>query len=114
MSEYKEDQNLPEAAASANTKIKSPGGFTYQFTMRSESVKTLMMKIMDMEVWFKQHGWVASENGNVQVKESGLKCKTCGGEAELRSGVSSKGKPYKGIFCLEEKDHVSWLKPEIK
>ncbi len=68
MSEYKEDQNLPEAAASATCKVKSPAGFSYLFTMRSEQVKTLMLKLLDMEVWFKKAGWVPQENGYGQPK----------------------------------------------
>ena len=36
-------------------------------------------------------------------------CMTCKQPATQRSGVSKTGKPYNGIFCTVNKNHVTWL-----
>ena len=37
-------------------------------------------------------------------------CKECGAKAEYKTGVSTKtGKPWKALFCTENKEHVEWL-----
>ena len=35
-------------------------------------------------------------------------CKTCGADADYKEGISKAGKPWKGIFCKETKEHVTW------
>lgn len=37
-----------------------------------------------------------------------LTCQTCGAEADFKEGTSKQGKPYKGVFCRANKDHVEW------
>lgn len=36
-------------------------------------------------------------------------CNTCGQPAVIKSGMSKKGKAWKGIFCSADKEHVQWL-----
>ena len=45
--------------------------------------------------------WAKEKSKNV--------CLTCGQPAEMKSGVSKAGKPWKGIFCTADKQHVQWL-----
>lgn len=35
-------------------------------------------------------------------------CNTCGADAEYKEGISKTGKAWKGIFCKETKEHVTW------
>lgn len=38
------------------------------------------------------------------------KCQTCGETAEVKSGTSKAGKPYKGAFCTANREHTpQWL-----
>jgi hypothetical protein len=39
-----------------------------------------------------------------------LRCKQCGAVAKERSGKTEQGRPFKGIFCTEKRQHVEWLK----
>jgi len=38
------------------------------------------------------------------------KCDQCGQPAALKSGTSKTGKPWKGLFCSANKDHVKWIR----
>ncbi|HZX14957.1 MAG TPA: hypothetical protein VFF49_11235 [Thermodesulfobacteriota bacterium] len=35
-------------------------------------------------------------------------CATCGADADYKEGISKTGKPWRGIFCKETKEHVAW------
>ena len=38
-------------------------------------------------------------------------CNECGETAEYKEGISAKtGKPWKAIFCKDNKDHVRWIR----
>ena len=41
---------------------------------------------------------------------NGLVCKVCGQPADFKSGTSKAGKPWKGVFCKSNKEHVTWLR----
>lgn len=51
-------EQLPEAPASVNYKIKSPAGFEYMFTMRSERASTLQFRMAAMEKHWLEAGFV--------------------------------------------------------
>lgn len=36
----------------------------------------------------------------------GVQCSTCGGPTNFKSGTSRAGKPYKGHFCVANRDHT--------
>lgn len=38
----------------------------------------------------------------------GTVCSTCGSTAQFKQGTNKQGKPYKGIFCDANRDHVEW------
>lgn len=44
-----------------------------------------------------------------EPEEKTYTCNDCGAEAVLKSGVSKAGKPWKAIFCVDNKEHVKWL-----
>jgi hypothetical protein len=53
------------------------------------------------------NGYVAQPNVSQQLPAAqGVPCSTCGGPTQFKSGVSSKGKAYKGHFCLNDRDHA--------
>lgn len=75
--------NLPEAAASASTKIKSPNGFEYIFTMRDAKSSNLLFKMKKMEEHFMNSGFTAvAQNSKYPAKEKeyvqGRTCPQCG------------------------------------
>lgn len=43
-----------------------------------------------------------------------LACAECGAAATLKGGISAKtGKPWKGLFCDTNRDHVKWMKADV-
>lgn len=36
-------------------------------------------------------------------------CPTCGSPADFKVGTSKAGKPYRGLFCVENREHVKWM-----
>ena len=46
-----------EAPASINTFVVSPGGFSYQLTMRSARVGDLLQQARTLEAWLTENGW---------------------------------------------------------
>lgn len=59
--EAPESTSFDEAPASVNTKLKSPNGFVYQWTMRDEKNSTLLFKIKAMEEKWLQLGYTPVE-----------------------------------------------------
>lgn len=53
--------NLPESPASVNTRLKSPNGFIYQWTMRDEKNSNLFFKIREMEKKWLAEGFTPVE-----------------------------------------------------
>jgi hypothetical protein len=48
-------------------------------------------------------------------QEGELTCATCGAPATVKSGVSAKtGKPWSGVFCSADREHVKWGSVEDK
>ena len=53
-----------EAPASINTFVVSPGGFSYQLTMRSARVGDLLQQARTLEAWLIENGWTPASKGN--------------------------------------------------
>jgi hypothetical protein len=94
-------KDLPEAGATAFTNIKTPNGFFWSFTLRSESGTDLIQKIEKFENFCKLTHWEPQERrgGGFPKKEAkpvvyveGRKCDKCG--SRLVEKVKSDGKKY--------------------
>ena len=49
--------SFSEAPASINTFVVSPGGFSYQLTMRAGRVGDLLAQVRTLESWLAENGW---------------------------------------------------------
>lgn len=63
------NNDFKEAPASANVRVKTQNGFEWQFTMRDETVKELIVKIVTMEKIFKEKNWIPSIRQTFGKKE---------------------------------------------
>ena len=59
--DQKQEIQLPESPASVNTRMKSPRGFVYQWTMRDEKNSTLLHKVLEMEKKWLELGFTPVE-----------------------------------------------------
>lgn len=50
----------------------------------------------------------ASQPVAVVVSAEKLACHICQAPANRKSGTSLKGKPYQGIFCTANREHIQW------
>jgi len=109
---------LPEAPASANTRVKTSSGRQWQITMRTSSMLKLVQQIQAMDDLFDSKGWVVpnwqkeekntplpiEENrveNNVPVRSQDLgNCRICHAPNKL----SMKNKVYCSAKC--------WLTPK--
>lgn len=107
--------NLPEAAASATVKVKTPKGFEWLFTMRDNAVSDLVKKIKTIEKVFETEGW---QSGSITTRKQltlplnkmDQTCDICGAPAGCRSGTSKKtGNPWKAVFCSVDESHTKWI-----
>src|SRR3990167_5330380 len=57
--------------------------------------------------WNKNTSQEQLDNDPDWVKKKYV-CPTCGADADYKEGISKTGKPWKGIFCKETKEHVAW------
>lgn len=54
------------------------------------------------------------EKAQEPATETVVTCSECGEFATVKSGVSAKtGKPWRGIFCSADREHVKWLKADV-
>lgn len=90
---------LPEASAVGFTNVKTPNGYEWSFTMRDDTVKSLVEKIEVIEEMFKKKNWEAMPlraNYKKSTRQleyvEGKKCPECGGR--LIKKVKKDGKPY--------------------
>ncbi len=102
---------LPEAPASATVKVVSPKGYSWLFTMRSDSAEDLLFKTLTMEGHFENYGWKPVEEGKQAAKAQGTPqptgeppvCAIHGKPMEWKSGVSkTNGRPYGFWSCTEK------------
>lgn len=90
--------NLNEAPASASTKIKSPNGFEWIFTVRDEKASVLSFKMKAMEENWLKYGFSPVIQGFGKKVEKakefveGEGCELCG--ARLVAGTTKTGKQY--------------------
>jgi len=105
-----EGNGLPESPASANV-VCWIDGFRTQFTVRDEKVKVVVERIEFLiDNYAKKKGWKPSWKEEEKKKGKEFVCNECGAEANYKEGISKKtGKPYKGIFCTANRDHIKWL-----
>jgi len=105
--EGKDENNLPEAPASATVRFWIDG-YGVLFTMRDEKVAGVRDKLEVILQYAKQKGWKPSwkEDEKPAIKRV---CDVCGADAEQREGITKTGKKWAGIFCSENKNHVKWL-----
>ena len=70
-----------------------------QFVIRAESFEEFKQLKKELDLILNTK---SSRNSEPNSNANGyMKCMKCGGEAELREGVSKKtNKPYKGVFCF--------------
>ena len=85
-------------------------GYSVLVTNRDPGTETypLVQKAIKTIDWMAENGFKPSWAD--KPEESAIKCETCGAPAQEKSGTSKSGKPYHGIFCTVNKDHVRWLK----
>lgn len=107
---------LPEAPMSIHIDSYYKGfhvGFTkrmdeHQITPQIDGVTAVIEKLI-------LKGYKPSWNEETNLKVNGgakYACKECGAPATFKSGKSSKGKPWKGVFCSKDSEHVTWLRDE--
>lgn len=105
---------LPESPASVNTRLKSPNGFIYQWTMRDEKNSNLFYKIAEMEKKWIADGWTPVEDrkGGFPQKEKEYvpdrKCPDCGSKLIY----SQKKDGTKFIKCETNKWNPLTKQPE--
>jgi hypothetical protein len=94
-------KDLPEAGATAFTDVKTPNGFHWSFTLRSESGTDLVSKIDKFEKFCKLTHWEPQERrvGGFPKKEAkpivyveGRTCDKCG--SRLVEKTKQDGKKY--------------------
>lgn len=112
----KSQENLPEAPASANTRVQLPSGRQYQITMRSSSMKDLVEQITFMEDYFDSHNWLVPQwqqkDGGGQKQQSYLEkdCPKCDDKIRLmtvKKDGPNKGKEFWG--CKNKScGHFAW------
>lgn len=108
MEEVKDQtNNLPESPASVNTRLKSPNGFVYQWTMRDEKNSNLIFKVQEMEKKWLSLGFTPVEQFSGFPKKQarpveyveGRMCPQCG--SKLVYAVKKDGKKF--IKCETNK-----------
>lgn len=52
----------------------------------------------------------ARRSNDTYTDEKEYACETCGSLAYLKTGVSKAGNPYTGVFCSENREHVTWIR----
>src|SRR5258708_1044145 len=65
-----EEVKFDEAPASVTVKIKSPAGFEYMFTMRSDKASTLMFRMKAMEENWTKSGFTPIAQNVYSKKEA--------------------------------------------
>jgi len=102
-------------------------GYPIQITVRDENEKILPLikKAIKAIEWCKGNGMKPSWNTETNHKwvdesepdfvkdpnkSASYTCNECGAVAEYKEGKSAKtGKPWKAVFCKDNKLHVKWL-----
>ena len=108
---------LPEAPASANTRVQLPSGRQYQITMRTLSVNTLIKQIEVLEDRLTTKGWHAPDWQIMGVKKPIMQqsfgtCPVCG-EGEIRENIVKKESKNKGrkfrLCSVKDCTYFEWV-----
>lgn len=115
---------LPEAPASANTRVRTTNGFDWQVTLRAEDGEALVKKIEGFEVFCAKKIWTPAGygfrngNGNGETNGQSVEKKENGGLPEMEMCPTHNVRSYlrNGKFgqFYSHKDGGGWCNRSVK
>lgn len=124
--EEEKQKLIPEAAASATCKVKTPNGFQWLVTVRDLSQESLLDTLENTEILMIERGCSPAEqksySGSKSVKKQSKSdsneelCPKCGAPIEIRTTKSGKNAGRKYKVCSENEynsdegcDYFDWI-----
>jgi len=112
--EEQKNKELPESPISSHIDAYYKGfhvGITQRDPSYQEDVYKLIKNSKDIVELIIKDGWKPSwnEDTNAQIGLEEYTCDFCKAKAIMKSGKSKTGKDWKGVFCTQNKEHVTWL-----